>query len=177
MLTAYIVDSLSDGMAETSDVPDGNLTLREAIIASNTDAAYGDAPAGSGFDEISFNILLAGGTLTLEQGQLEITSGLQIDGAGLVGANVAVDGDGASRVFRLDTAEAVSLTNLTIQNGLTGNGAGLFVTGGGNLNALNVTVSGNTADGLGLDDMDDSDGSDTTGGGGGGRGPAGSRLR
>src|SRR5262245_36572639 len=46
MLTTFVVNYAGD-VAETGAGSDGKLTLREALIASNTNAAYGDAAAGS----------------------------------------------------------------------------------------------------------------------------------
>jgi len=52
LLTTFVVTSTADTIAD-----DGVVTLREAITAANTDAASGDAPAGSsGLDTIDFDI-------------------------------------------------------------------------------------------------------------------------
>ena len=63
MLTTFLVDSLDDVVAE-----DGVITLREAIEAANTNAAIGDAVAGSDTetDQITFKAdLFAGGPATI----------------------------------------------------------------------------------------------------------------
>ena len=57
LLAIITVNSIVDG----APAADGALTLREAMIAANTNAASGDAPAGNvGLDEIRFAIAGAG---------------------------------------------------------------------------------------------------------------------
>ena len=52
MATDYVVDTDADGIDDT----DGLISLREAIMAANTDTAVGDAPAGEpDGDTISFD--------------------------------------------------------------------------------------------------------------------------
>src|SRR5688572_24391478 len=63
LLTAYIVSTAND---EGSGVPNGFVSLREAITAANTNAMFGDAPAGSATgDTIAFSGALAGATLPI----------------------------------------------------------------------------------------------------------------
>ncbi len=54
MLTTITVDSFLDNFDPNNPTTDGVITLREAIVAANTDSAVGDAPAGSGADTIVF---------------------------------------------------------------------------------------------------------------------------
>ncbi|MEM1270026.1 MAG: choice-of-anchor Q domain-containing protein [Bacteroidota bacterium] len=104
--TTYVVTSLSDNAAQTGI--DGNITLREAITAANTDAAFGDAPAGSGADIIDLTGLA--GTITLEQDQFEITGALTITGPG---ANVlTLDGDRQYRIFDITAAVNVTISGV-----------------------------------------------------------------
>src|SRR5690606_31767909 len=76
LFTTYVVDSLADTVAV-----DGDLTLREAIEAANTDAIAGDAPAGDAgsVDLIKFDASLMNGTITLGS-TLTIESDLEIRG-------------------------------------------------------------------------------------------------
>src|SRR5689334_15075508 len=60
MLTAYVVNTASDTIAA-----DGQLSLREAIMAAVSQAAVGDAPAGSASNSITFNNSLIGSPATL----------------------------------------------------------------------------------------------------------------
>ncbi len=65
--TTITVDSLAD-----SFVLDGRITLREALVAANTDAAAADAPAGAGRDTIVFHpALFAAGPQTLNMAGTE----------------------------------------------------------------------------------------------------------
>ena len=49
LLTTFVVDTLADGAGADSD---GMLSLREAIVAANTNAAFADAPAGEADGDI-----------------------------------------------------------------------------------------------------------------------------
>jgi predicted outer membrane repeat protein len=93
------------------------VSLRDAIGTANADAAVGLS------DTITFEQSLNGATITLSQGQLELTAGsgtTTIDGAG----QIAISGNSASRVFDVDSGVQAVLTGLTIENG----NSGAFVT-------------------------------------------------
>ena len=81
LATDYEVNTNTDG----PPAMDTLLTLREAVMAANSNAAVGDAPAGEAgvTDTISFTGLpfAAGGTITLSEGELSITESLDIDGS------------------------------------------------------------------------------------------------
>ena len=142
--TTYNVDSDSDDPAQTSAVADGNLTLREAIIAANTNAAYGDAPAGDAVIDDEINFLPAVTRIQLVQGELEITEGLNINGATEVGPQL----DMRSRVFNITTTDEVEFGGITIRDGLVmgQNGGGVLLGAGGDLILSDVTFQGNSAD-------------------------------
>jgi len=64
MLAVITVTSLIDNL-----FVDGEVTLREAIVAANTNLPAGDAPAGDvGIDTIEFAAALSGQTITLDRG-------------------------------------------------------------------------------------------------------------
>ena len=103
---------------------DGNCTLREAIIAANTDAAVDACPAGSGADVV----VVPAGTYTLTlvgadedaaaTGVLDVTADLEIDGAGA--ATTVIDGNSTDRVLDIDPAGAgltVLVSGVTLQHG------------------------------------------------------------
>ncbi|MCB9134945.1 MAG: CSLREA domain-containing protein [Anaerolineales bacterium] len=100
---------------------DGNCSLREAIIAANTDAAVDACPAGSGAD----TIILPSGTFTFSlagtsendaaTGDLDIKDDLTIQGAGLV--DTIIDANGLDRVFELWSGSLVSITDLSFHGG------------------------------------------------------------
>ena len=120
MLTAYVVNSLSDAPPNTSDAADGELTLREAIQAANTDAAFGDAAAGSGLDTITFDTTLFGSgshTITLEQGDLRLLDDVRIDGSGV---DITIDGVARSRHFRVVGGVRAELSSMRLFRGRAG---------------------------------------------------------
>lgn len=147
VLTSYFVDSLGD---DNSGVADGALSLREAVIAANTNAAFGDASAGmAAGDIIRFDAALVDQTIALTNGELAITDDLLINGSVI---NITIDGASTSRIFSVNSAEDVSFRDLTLVNGATaGNGAALLLAGGGTnvLNRVHITASVAGGDGGG----------------------------
>ena len=98
-----------DLAAETAD--GGGLTLREALGLANSAADP---------DTIDFAAGLSGGTLTLAQGELDITQSVAIDGDinGDGVADIAIDAHGTSRVFNIAASSGdVALNGLVIKNG------------------------------------------------------------
>jgi hypothetical protein len=142
LLAVLTVDSLLDNFNPAAPTSDGVVTLREAILAANTDAAVGDAPAGSGMDEISFAV---SGTIHLASQLPTITADLSIDGGGksIAIAGAGGTGGGGYRIFEFNDGNAgnqivVSLKGLTLTGGNTsGNGGAI-------LNSENLTVAGTT---------------------------------
>lgn len=86
-------------------------SLRDAIASANQ---------ASGADTIVFQNGLSG-TITLTTGELAVTDSLTLAGPGA--ARIAIDGNDASRVLRLDSAnpqdKAYALSGLTIKRGRT----------------------------------------------------------
>lgn len=128
-------------------------TLRAALITVN----------GSSTND---RILLPAGTITLDagaldnanlSGDLDITKALgtlEVIGAGQ--AATILDGGGFDRVFHVNTPGSVTISNLTVRNGLVSDngtgttqarGGGILHVGGGSLTLTNVTVSANEARG------------------------------
>ncbi len=142
MLTTYLVNTAVDEVAL-----DGMLSLREAVMAANSNAAVGDAPAGmNNGDRIHFDSSLNGATITLQQGELPILDDLNIDG---FGRNITIDANGASRIFRLDTSETVRLANLELTGGAVDDEGGAIATSGGLLDLRRVAILDSTASGDG----------------------------
>ena len=111
-------------------------SLRQAIADANEN------------DTIDFSV---SGTITLTTGHLEVRTNLTISGPGA--ANLAVNGNGSSRVFFINSifvSKIVSISGLTITNG-TASGFYPGLSGGGiynnraTLTLSNCTVSGNSA--------------------------------
>jgi CSLREA domain-containing protein len=116
----------------------GTCTLRAAILAANL--APGD-------DEIQFSV---NGTIVLaDAAELVVNaidnSALTIRGNGV--GNTIIDAADASRVINVTGSDPITLSNLTIQNGITppaGNGAGVN-NGGSSVTTTNVNFTSNDA--------------------------------
>ena len=146
--TTISVNSPADSLAI-----DGNCTLREAIIAANTDTSIDACPAGSGADIVmvppdTYTLTLVGpGEDAAATGDLDVTASVELLGSP---AGAIVDGNGADRVLDIDPAHTggvvVTVTNITVRNG------GGVTQGGGIRNAGTLTltssrVSSSTASG------------------------------
>jgi len=122
---------------------DGEISLGEAIVATNTNAAYGDAPAGDFTgDRIHFDASLTGATITLEGAELSISDDLVIQG---FDTEVTISGSQGSRVFSINTSEDVVLTNLNIVEGKAFEGGAVFINGGGTVRLYRVDFADNYA--------------------------------
>lgn len=106
----------------------GNCTLREAVIAANTDSAVDACPAGSGADTIT----LSAGTYMLDEpgaleddslaGDLDIATDLTITGAGKATTTIDGTGFGAApdrliQVLDPGATLSIGLSNLTLRDG------------------------------------------------------------
>ena len=150
MLAMITVNSLADNFA-----PDGNVTLREAIQAANTDTSIDGSVAGSGADTITFAASLSGSTITLAGLELEISEALTVD-ATSVGTDVMIDGDELSRIFNITaTTGDFQFNGLTLTGGRTAgdnvdfedttfSGAAIRSLTGGNLTLEGSTITGNS---------------------------------
>jgi subtilisin family serine protease/PKD repeat protein len=127
--------STATNITVTSIADSGAGTLRAALAS----AADGDTIDASGVT----------GTILLTSGELLVTNSVTILGPGR--ANLAVNGNHASRVFHIGSAATVTIANLTITNGFASGvfpaneGGGIYNTGPGTLTVSNCTLSGNSA--------------------------------
>ncbi len=161
VLATFLVNNTGD--FDDGDINNGVTTLREAINAAN---------ASSTDDIIEFASGLSGQTITLTNGQLEITDDLVVDGLGA--DQLTISGNNTSRIFNIDDGNAlnsldVKISGLTIADGEANFGGGIFneeqllissstirdntaqfsgggIFSGGRLNIENSTISGNTAE-------------------------------
>ncbi|HEY6637286.1 MAG TPA: choice-of-anchor Q domain-containing protein [Solirubrobacterales bacterium] len=126
-------------------------SLREAILAANTDMAFGGCPAGGAADTIG----LAAGTYGLSiprgstgddrlDGDLYVASQLTITHTGVKPA--AIDGRGLDRVIRVLGTGNLTASGFTIRNGRTSQSGG-GIRNEGALNLSNATVAGNETTG------------------------------
>ncbi|WP_186766454.1 FG-GAP-like repeat-containing protein, partial [Phaeobacter marinintestinus] len=124
--------------SDTVDAMDGETSLREALAFANSDA---DAST------ITFDAALSGATITLGGSELELTTDVTIDGdiGGDDAADIAIDGNDASRVFNV-TAGTATLEALTITGGSSGgSGGGVQIATGATAHVLNTTITDNAA--------------------------------
>lgn len=119
---------------------DGQVTLREAIQAANTNLRVDGSTAGSGADTIQFAAGLAGQTITLGGTQLQITSPLTINGLGAT--QLSISGNNTSRIFEVSAGNSVTISGLTLTQGKSDNGGGII--NSGILTISNSTISANS---------------------------------
>jgi CSLREA domain-containing protein len=122
-----------DGFCATAG---GVCTLRAAVTEANALVTC------SGTIDINFNI--GSTTIVLLNGELAVNHDVRINGP--AGNSVVVSGNNSSRIFNIGADNAVSISNLTISNGLASgaDGGGLYNAGALTLNG--VTLSGNSAE-------------------------------
>ena len=152
------VTTTSDSIAD-----DGFCSLREAVIAANTDSSFHDCPAGSGADTIVFDAQLPRPvtiTLTLtgadedgaQSGDLDLTGTLAMVGESPDA--VVIDGNAADRVFEALQGSTVGISGVTIRHGSApagANGGGALVDLAARLTLTDTAViSGSAASGGGL---------------------------
>ncbi len=102
-------------------------TLRNALAS----AVDGDTIDATGLS----------GSITLSSGELAISSSVTITGPG--SAALSISGNGASRIFDIASGKTVSISQLTLTAGTSGNG-GAIVTDG-NVTLDHVVISGSRA--------------------------------
>ena len=151
LLATFVVNSTVD---DGSGAVDGLISLREAIIAANTNAAFGDAQAGDADgDTIVFDGAISDLPQILQVAELEITDDLIITGTP---DGVTINAFNNFRIFNINTDELVALNNLTLTNGAADRGGAILSEAGGTTRLTNITLTNNSAF---------ADGSDTGGGG------------
>jgi len=115
-------------------------TLRQAVRQASADAGRGIS------DTIVFDTARMGGnSVTLSQGQLELSGArggtITLDGGG----HVTISGNNASRVLQVDGGVTAVLTGLAIQGGNAGAGYGGGIANWGTLSVSRCTISGCSA--------------------------------
>lgn len=131
---AQVAQAANFVVSNTNDSGPGS--LREAIEAAN---------ATAGADTITFS---TSGAITLASTLPAISdaAGLTIDGAG---QTVTVSGGGTVRVMLVEIGAALTVKNLTIANGNSGNTYGGGIYNYGTLTVANSTFAGNRTNGNG----------------------------
>ncbi|HWA50643.1 MAG TPA: choice-of-anchor Q domain-containing protein [Dongiaceae bacterium] len=157
-----LVDALNDESTDT----DGKTSLREAL-------AQADAQPGLDIIQIASSLLTGGSAqVALGLGELVIGSDARIEGP--ADGKVSIHAAAASRVVTISAGASVTMTNLTLTDGVgidggaidnhgnltvdgvlfvgntaTGDGGAIINNAGATLTLLNTTISGNSANGRG----------------------------
>jgi hypothetical protein len=116
-------------VTNTNDSGPGS--LRNALAVAND----GDTIDASGLS----------GRILLTSGELQITHSVTINGPGA--GNLAVDGNAQSGVFYIDRGKTVAIDSLTVENGNSSSGGGIYNYDAA-LTVSNCTVSGNYGGGI-----------------------------
>ena len=148
--SVYTVSTLSDIVAD-----DGEISLREALMAANTNAAVSDAEAGKpgsdAVDIIRFSDVLADEELILSMGPLIVQDSVVIESPSMNGQTIMADG--SHRVFEMaPEVKGVVLTRLNIQNGGgVESGGGILAGAGTEVELQHVNIENcSAADGGGI---------------------------
>ncbi len=127
LLATFVVNTATDS---ASPVLDGLISLREAVIAANTNSAYGDAPAGSDsemdFIEFSQQFANVHGTIRLRAGALPITDQVHFNGQAVT-VPISIDARSQSRIFEIDSAGTVQFERLELLNGNAAYGGAMTI--------------------------------------------------
>ncbi len=124
-------------------------SLREAVQAANTDAAFGGCSAGAGADTIPlaagiYQISLPGAETNNVNGSIDVlsTAGTTISHTGP--GSTVIDGGGLDRAVAFLNSAPGTISGVTIRNAnFGGTGGGLFTNG--NLTLTNSTLTANTS--------------------------------
>lgn len=154
LLSTAVVDTPTDVLdGDTSSIAalnatpgaDNVISLREAIIAANNGAGDDVIQFAPALDGVPIVLTIAGaGEDGGATGDLDIQSQLAIQGRGA--RNTIIDGNGLDRVFHLHGGMfEAALLDLTVRNGSSDDGGGIFSTAGVSLAIERSTITGNTA--------------------------------
>lgn len=146
-----------DSTADDFDQPDnGNCTLREAIVAANTNAAVDGCAAGQPGPAVDVVEVPAGTfVLTLgprgddaaEHGDLDLTDDVELRGAG---ADVTrIDADRLDRIFHVAGGVIATISDLEARGGDAASGDGGGIRNDGELVLSGLIVADNLAEGPG----------------------------
>ena len=139
----YVVASLENTIAN-----DGVLTFIEAFEAANRNQPIGDAPAGSFIEQDIIQFVDGlGGTILVDQGQLDILGSLRIEGPG--SDQLTFDAAGKNRVFYLHTGIEVDLSGMTITGGSSTADGGGISNKSNSLTLQNVAITENCSENYG----------------------------
>jgi hypothetical protein len=128
------------------EVLEGRCLPSTLTVTNNLDSGTGslraDIAAAQSGDTIVFAASLKGQTITLTGGVLDVNKNLTVQGPGA--GQLTVSGNNASQVFKVEAADQVTVSGLTISNGST-TGLGGGIDNFGNLTINACTLSNNFA--------------------------------
>ncbi len=127
------------------DLGDGECSLREAILAANTDLPRNDCPAGSGPDRIVFT-LAKGATIALGSSLPTITDTLLVRGPGA--DLLTIDGVDLHSILNFDPPALgrwLGVEEITLTRGLADLGGGALLATGQNGSLFRVVFYANRA--------------------------------
>jgi len=125
---------------------DGQVSLREAIQAANTDTGIDGSAAGIGPDTIRFDDNLSGGTITLDGTPLpNITDSVTITAINAGG--ITLDGDQKSQILIIESGTTVNLEGLTITRARDDRYWGGAIRNYGALRIINSAITDNESTG------------------------------
>ena len=128
MLCLITVPARGDVITVTNTNDSGPGSLRQALAIANDG------------DTIEFAIT---GTITLTSGQLAVNKSVTVSGPGV--DSLAVDGNGSTGVFFIDSGTTVTISGLTITNGNASSLGGGIYNESATVMLNNCVVSGNSA--------------------------------
>jgi len=151
----YVVNTTADAPDDGCTTTPGGCTLREAVIAANSNPNHSIIVFGVNG---TFSLTNGGTDDSATTGDLDLLTDITILGNGA--ALTIIDGAGVDRVFQIKSGANVLIQNVTIQNGSSPVGAGLRVNDGSSMLTLNFSVvknnhgttSGDTGSGLAVED-------------------------
>jgi predicted outer membrane repeat protein len=158
LLATFLVTTADDVV----NADDGLLSLREAVIAANTNEVFSDAPAGEvEGDRIIFEAGGLGGDPSdiqlLTEGELEITDDLVVVGrSSETSAWTQIEAGFSSRIFNVNTTERVSFRTLSFVSGQADVGGLVLIQPGSDVVVVGSNFSGGQAEQGGAIDVVDS---------------------
>ncbi len=125
---------------------DGDCSLREAVAAANTNAAVDECNAGSSGSDPDTITLLVTGTMTLDDGELEVLESLNVIGPGA--GSLTIEAGVDSRHFYIDmpaNSYDFSIAGVTLSGGAAYHGGAILAQQVGTLALERVRLTGNQA--------------------------------
>lgn len=134
----YAAPKATITVTTTSESSAAGCTLRDAILAANTDTVKNNCPTGSGTDTIGFGAL--SGTIVLTGSLPAIAQDLTIDGGGAI----TVSGSNLYQIVSVNSGVNLNLIGLRFQSGNSGTSGGAIYNQG-NLAITNTAFISNSS--------------------------------